>query len=180
MLGGAQKRWFKSELLAAKAKYRSFLGHFRSLARWAWHKLLSCSGQLQRLRAPSKSPARAHHSRRVFWAGQPPPPEDHWSLYSVERREIADFVKQNGITGLCIIHGDAHMLAADNGSNADYATGGGAPIPVIAAAPLDQAASIKGGATYRGHLQALTRRGLLRPRPRPGPDQLHSRDLQWP
>ena len=42
------------------------------------------------------------------------------------------------------------MLAADDGSNADYATGGGAPMPVIAAAPLDQGASIKGGPYSQG------------------------------
>jgi hypothetical protein len=92
---------------------------------------------------------------RIFAQGaNRPPPEDHWSLYSTERRELADFVKQNGITGLCIIHGDAHMLAADDGSNADYATGGGARIPVIAAAPLDQGASIKGGPYSQGIYKA--------------------------
>jgi len=42
------------------------------------------------------------------------------------------------------------MLAADDGSNSDYATGGGAPIPVMCAAPLDQASSIKGGPYSQG------------------------------
>ncbi|MCI0364423.1 MAG: hypothetical protein L0219_11100, partial [Phycisphaerales bacterium] len=89
------------------------------------------------------------------------PPEDHWSLYSTERQEIADFVKANDIRGLCIIHGDAHMLAADDGSNADYATSGGAPIPVIAAAPLDQAASIKGGPYSQGIYKAPRSEGCF-------------------
>ena len=43
-----------------------------------------------------------------------------------------------------------HALAADDGSNSDFATGGGAPIPVMAAAPLDREASIKGGPYSQG------------------------------
>ena len=152
MLGGAQKRWFKSELLAAKGKY--------PLIFWVTSVPWLGGHGTNYYPVPVNYSGYAHHRNlppvaitqgRVFLGGASlPPPEDHWSLYSVERREIADFVKQNGITGLCIIHGDAHMLAADNGSNADYATGGGAPVPVIAAAPLDQAASIKGGPYSQG------------------------------
>ena len=76
--------------------------------------------------------------------------DDHWSVYAHERREIADFIKNNHIQGVCILHGDSHMLAADDGSHSDYATGGGAPLPVMCAAPLDQAASIKGGYYSQG------------------------------
>ncbi len=42
------------------------------------------------------------------------------------------------------------MLAADDGSHSDYATGGGAPIPVMCAAPLDRDASLKGGPYSQG------------------------------
>ena len=76
--------------------------------------------------------------------------EDHWSVFTTERREIANFIKSNHISGVCILHGDSHMLAADNGSNSDYATGGGAPIPVMCAAPLDQNPSMKGGPYSQG------------------------------
>src|SRR5204862_4054694 len=76
--------------------------------------------------------------------------EDHWSVYSTERREIADFIKSNHIQGVCILHGDSHMLAADDGSNSDYASGGGAPIPVMCGAPLDRDPSIKGGPYSQG------------------------------
>src|SRR4029079_11297606 len=76
--------------------------------------------------------------------------EDHWSVYSTERREIANFIKSNHVHGLCILHGDSHMLAADDGSNSDYATGGGAPLPVMCAAPLDQEPSLKGGPYSQG------------------------------
>jgi hypothetical protein len=79
-----------------------------------------------------------------------PGDEDHWSVFSTERREIADFIKANRIEGVCILHGDSHMLAADDGRNADYATGGGAPIPVMCGAPLDQNPSIKGGPYSQG------------------------------
>jgi prolyl oligopeptidase len=76
--------------------------------------------------------------------------EDYWSVFSTERREIADFITEHNIRGLCILHGDSHMLAADDGSHSDYATGGGAPIPVMCAAPLDQNPSLKGGPYSQG------------------------------
>jgi hypothetical protein len=71
-------------------------------------------------------------------------------VFSSERRELADFIKSNRIQGLCILHGDGHMLGADDGRNSDYATGGGAPIPVMCAAPLDQEPSLKGGPYSQG------------------------------
>lgn len=80
--------------------------------------------------------------------------DDGWYLYSTERRELANFIKDNGITGLCMVSGDAHMLAIDDGSHSDYATGGGARFPVLQAAALDQTGSVKGGpysgGTYPG------------------------------
>src|SRR5262249_13049335 len=74
----------------------------------------------------------------------------HWSVFSTERTEIANFIKEHNIRGLAILHGDSHMLAADNGQFSDYATGGGAPLPVMCAAPLDQNPSIKGGPYSQG------------------------------
>lgn len=85
--------------------------------------------------------------------------EDHWSAFSFERREIADFIKSNNISGVCILHGDSHMMAADNGSHADYATGGGAPIPVMGAGPLDQNPSLKGGPYSQGVYRVRDREG---------------------
>ena len=76
--------------------------------------------------------------------------EDHWSVFASERREIADFIKENKIHGVAILHGDSHMLAADDGAHSDYATDGGAPIPVMCAAPLDQEPSLKGGPYSQG------------------------------
>jgi alkaline phosphatase D len=152
MLGSDQKAWLKSELLAAKGKYP--LIFWVSTVPWLGINTTNYYP------VPAGYTGFAHHRNlpplpisqgAVYTRGASrAPPEDHWSLFSTERRELADFIKENGIKGLCILHGDAHMLAADNGSNADYATGGGAPIPILAAAPLDQAASIKGGPYSQG------------------------------
>jgi alkaline phosphatase D len=66
--------------------------------------------------------------------------------YSTERAEIANFIKNNGLEGkVAILSGDMHGIAIDDGTNSDYATGGGAKIPVFQAAPLDRDASTKGG-----------------------------------
>jgi alkaline phosphatase D len=86
----------------------------------------------------------------VPWIGPPSPTADHWGGFPEERQEIADLVKENGIDQLVIVGGDAHMVAIDDGTNSDYATGGGAPIPVIQAAPLDQTGSRKGGPFSEG------------------------------
>jgi len=85
--------------------------------------------------------------------------EDHWSVFSTERREIADFIKSNHIEGVCVLHGDSHMLAADDGSHADYATGGGAPLPVMCAGPLDQNPSLKGGPYSQGVYRVRDKEG---------------------
>ena len=74
---------------------------------------------------------------------------DNWGWYPEERRDIADFIKKHNIP-ICIVSGDAHMSAIDDGTNSDYATGGGAPIPVFHAGPLDRKPSIKGGPYSNG------------------------------
>ncbi len=75
---------------------------------------------------------------------------DAWYVYTNERRELADFLKASGIKNLCMLSGDAHMLAIDDGTNSDYATGGGAGFPVMHAASLDQTPSLKGGPYSHG------------------------------
>ena len=79
----------------------------------------------------------------VSWAGDPEQGKDRWSSYPAERREIADFVKAQGITGLVILSGDAHMLAIDDGTHTDFADGGGAGVPLFHAAALDEDGSVK-------------------------------------
>ena len=91
----------------------------------------------------------------VFWASSVPwiGAEDHgdgWPAYADERREIANFIAQNGIRNLVILCGDAHMLAADDGTNSDYSDARGLRIPVLHGSPLDQHASYKGGPYSHG------------------------------
>jgi len=80
---------------------------------------------------------------------------DHWGGFSTERSIIANFIKQNNIDNLMIISGDAHCVAAGDGSDADYADGGGAPLAEILAAPLDGShTSVKGGPWSEGVYRA--------------------------
>ncbi len=87
--------------------------------------------------------------------------DDGWYLYTTERREIANFIKDNQIKGLCQVSGDAHMLAIDDGSHSDYATGGGASFPVFQTAALDQSGSIKGGPYSEGAYAGGGQFGLM-------------------
>lgn len=73
---------------------------------------------------------------------------DHWGSYSTERTELADYIKANCPGRVCILTGDRHQLGIDDGTNSDYATGGGAPIPVFMAAPLDRTENTHGGGTF--------------------------------
>ncbi len=177
IMGEKQKAWFKKELLEANGKYPlivwmstvpwigqdrtnvyrnvrtnefGYIHHTnlvgrtnqesrRGLGRTGGSRTNEVSGS-------STNTARTGRGR----SAPPPSDQDHWSVFSTERREIADFIKANHVQGVCIIHGDSHMLAADDGSNSDYATGGGAPIPVMCGGPLDQDPSLKGGPYTQG------------------------------
>jgi phosphodiesterase/alkaline phosphatase D-like protein len=87
--------------------------------------------------------------------------DDGWYAYTYERKEIADFIKDNGITNLCMISGDAHMVAIDNGTNSDYATGGGGGFPVFHAGALDRSSSVKGGPYSEGAIGGGGQFGLF-------------------
>ncbi|HYV30874.1 MAG TPA: alkaline phosphatase D family protein, partial [Candidatus Binatia bacterium] len=162
MMGAQQKAWFKQELLSANGKFPlicwvssvPWLGekgsnYYRGLRTNQYgffhHTNLVVANRLVDS-ASSTNASSTNRSRR----SPPPLDEDHWSMYATERREIADFIKSNHIAGVCILHGDSHMLAADDGRHGDYASGGGAPLPVMCAAPLDQDPSIKGGPYSQG------------------------------
>ena len=148
MMGTKQKEWFKQRLLEANGKFPLI----------CWMSSVPWIGE------PGANPYAFikadqhgwfHHTNAIESASKTNKPkpsveEDHWAVFASERREIADFVKANHISGLCILHGDSHMLAADDGRHSDFARGGGAPIPVMCAAPLDQNASIKGGPYSQG------------------------------
>ena len=149
MMGGKQKEWFKRELLAANGKYPLIC--WVSSVPWIGQVGANVYGAVK-----TNQFGYIHHSNllepstRTNRNRRGASDEDHWSVFSTERREIADFIKSNHIQGVCILHGDSHMLAADDGTYSDYATGGGAPLPVLCAAPLDQEPSLKGGPYSQG------------------------------
>ena len=66
-----------------------------------------------------------------IWAGL-----DNWNGFRAERRELADFIKDNQIRGFHMISGDVHMLAIDDGTHNNYAANGGPNFPVMQAAAL--------------------------------------------
>lgn len=151
MLGAKQKAWFKNELLAAKGKYPMIF--WVSSVPWIGNAGVTYYPIADRVTGFihhtnwwqfEQDPATAEENREVRNN------DDFWGAFAYERREIANFIRDNKITGVCILHGDAHMLAADDGTHSDYASGGGARFPVLCGGPLDQNASIKGGPYSQG------------------------------
>jgi hypothetical protein len=86
----------------------------------------------------------------VPWIAEASEGADHWGGYDHERRQIADFIAENEIDGLLMLAGDAHMVAADDGTNSDYSSSGGAGFPVLHGASLDRPGSDKGGPYSEG------------------------------
>jgi phosphodiesterase/alkaline phosphatase D-like protein len=151
MLGAAQKAWLKNELRAAKGKHP--LIFWVSSVPWIGtagvnyypiHDHVTGFVHQTNKWQFKRDPITAEQERNWFSNA------DFWGAFATERREIANFIREENITGLAILHGDAHSLAADDGSHSDYATGGGPRIPVMAGAPLDQESSIKGGPYSQG------------------------------
>ena len=84
------------------------------------------------------------------WIGTASSGDDSWLGYTTERAELANFIKDNAVTNLVMLAGDAHMVAADDGTNNNYATGGGGGFPVLHAAALHRNGSTKGGPYNQG------------------------------
>ncbi|EKX43266.1 hypothetical protein GUITHDRAFT_140586 [Guillardia theta CCMP2712] len=85
--------------------------------------------------------------------------QDDWSGYAEERQLISDAIAELGVRNLVMVAGDAHMLAADDGSNTDFSTLSGAArgnaslragFPIFQAAPLSQLGSSKSGPYSHG------------------------------
>jgi len=95
----------------------------------------------------------------VPWIHEQEDEQDHWGGYTTEREELADFIKQNNITNLVMVSGDAHMIAADDGSNNTY--GGNVGFPVLHAACLDRSESEKGGPYSEGAFPGRGQFGLI-------------------
>jgi phosphodiesterase/alkaline phosphatase D-like protein len=87
--------------------------------------------------------------------------DDTWGGHSTERTEIANFLRDNRISNLVLLSGDMHGLAYDDGTNSDYATGGGAPVAVLHAAALTSEGSGKGGPYTAGPIVGSQQYGVL-------------------
>ncbi len=97
----------------------------------------------------------------VPWIGPAQLGNDTWAGFATERTEIANFLKDNRIRNVVIVSGDMHALAYDDGSNSDYAVGGGAPLVVLQAAPLTRPGEPKGGPYTAGPVLGTAQYGLL-------------------
>jgi len=65
--------------------------------------------------------------------------------------DVADHIKALGLEGRgLILFGDAHSTQIDDGTNHDFATGGGAKMIAISAGPFSQGLSFKGGPYSHG------------------------------
>jgi len=87
--------------------------------------------------------------------------DDSWGGHTMERTELANFIRDNRITNLALISGDMHGLAFDDGTNSDYATGGGAPVTVLHGAALTSDGSTKGGPYSGGVFPGNLQYGIL-------------------
>ena len=157
LLGFEQKKWLKEQLLEANGKYP--LIFWASSVPWLGvrgsnyynvrtniYGFIHQTNLTAAMLNTASSRTNRGSSNTNSSGGQ-----DHWSVFSTERREICDFIKANNIQGVAILHGDAHMLGADDGSNSDYTSDqSGLRIPVMCGGPLDQNASIKGGPYSQG------------------------------
>ncbi len=97
----------------------------------------------------------------VPWVGEAVDGGDFWNGYAEERTELADHIAENGITNLLMISGDAHMIAADDGTNTDYSTGRAGGFPIFHAAALDRPGTIKGGPYTEGTFDGPGQFGLV-------------------
>jgi hypothetical protein len=96
------------------------------------------------------------------WIGAPSPSDDTWAGYAAERERLARIVHDAGLDGsLVMLSGDAHMVAVDDGSNADYSPGPGGGFPVGFGGALDRPGSVKGGPYSEGAFPGAGQYGLL-------------------
>ena len=77
---------------------------------------------------------------------------ENWGSQPAERQAIADFLYNEGVENLFIMCGDAHMLAIDDGANADFSTAQSHQYhyPILQAAAIARGGSYKGGTFNQG------------------------------
>jgi hypothetical protein len=101
----------------------------------------------------------------VPWIASPGSGSDNWGSYAREREKIANHIDALGLTRrLLMLSGDAHMVAIDDGTHSNYATGTGRRqrgFVVMHAAPLDRRTSEKGGPYSHGISRERGQFGLV-------------------
>lgn len=86
----------------------------------------------------------------IGWIGDADPDSTLWAGYADERQELAEFLVAHDIRNVCMLSGDAHKLAIDDGRHAGYAAGGRGGFPVFHAAALEGMPSEKRGCYSHG------------------------------
>ena len=115
----------------------------------------------------------------VPWIAAAEPGADHWGGYTHERERIANAIAEIGNEGLIMLAGDAHMVAIDDGSNSDYAAGGGGGFPVMQSGALDRNGSVKGGPYSEGLHAGGGQFGLLTIADRGNEISVQMRGMTW-
>jgi alkaline phosphatase D len=95
------------------------------------------------------------------WISEEGEGDDGWEWYQEERNEIANFIVDNDIKGLCMLSGDAHMIAIDDGTNSNYSDADGQGFPVFHAGALSRSGSEKGGPYSHGAFPGSGQYGLM-------------------
>ena len=95
------------------------------------------------------------------WIGEQGEGDDGWEWYQTERNEIANFIVDNDIKGLCMLSGDAHMIAIDDGTNSNYSDSETGGFPVFHAGALTRSGSYKGGPYSHGAFPGSGQYGIM-------------------
>lgn len=120
--------------------------------------------QLEWLKAELLEASRTHDL--VVWVNSVPwmgddGNYDRWTGFAHERSRLSSFIEEHGIRNLCMVSGDAHMLAIEDGRHNTYGPSGKPLFPILQAAALDRRGSVKGGPYSHGPLPGPGQFGLL-------------------
>lgn len=113
------------------------------------------------LRAAAATAALVVWVNSVPWIASERAGADHWGGFAAERRELAALIEELGPGRLCMLSGDAHMLAIDDGRHNRYGPEARALFPVFHAGALDQHGSVKGGPYSHGTFPGGGQFGLM-------------------
>lgn len=114
------------------------------------------------------------------WVGPAKSGGDSWAGYPDDRERIAAALRDAGVDNLVMISGDAHMAALDDGTNTQYAPGGGKGFPLLHAAALDRPGNVKGGPYSGGAFPGAGQFGVVEIKDKgQGPVDVVLRAMRW-